>query len=109
MKLSAEERAARNQEALGRALQSQSFANYPAIIEGFAARGIPINEIEPRVNIFTYAAWQAKGRQVRKGEKGIKIVTFAKFTKKDDDGTERAGSRPSSSTVFHISQTDPRQ
>jgi antirestriction protein ArdC len=50
-----------------------------------------------------YRAWQALGRQVRKGEKGLKI--FAPMAKKDDDGnTNVFGFRVA--TVFDISQTD---
>jgi len=101
---------AQRHEALSRAETGQSWSNYPAIMEGFAARGIPTAEILPRVNVFTYRAWQAKGRQVRKGEKGIRVTTYVKYTKKEKaaDGTtkERSGRAPKSATVFHITQTD---
>jgi hypothetical protein len=95
------ERAQFQVEALSRAETGQSFANYPAIYEGFTARGIAESEIEPRVNVFTYAAWQAKGRQVRRGEKGVKIVTFIVT---DDEGETRKFAH--TSVVFHVSQTD---
>lgn len=69
-------------EALARAEGGRSFANYVPIFEGFTAKGIPLAEIEPRVNVLTYHAWQAKGRQVRKGEHGVRISTFVPFTPK---------------------------
>lgn len=105
-----EQIAAMRNESLGRAMGGMSTMNYRAILEGFAARGIPMNDIQPRSNVFTYNAWLAAGRQVRKGEKGIRIVTFIPIDGKaaDDDGKRRkGGARPWSSTVFHISQTDP--
>jgi hypothetical protein len=45
------------QEALGRAIGGQSMTNWPAIIRGFMAKGIPENEIRPRENCLTYNAW----------------------------------------------------
>jgi hypothetical protein len=66
----------RQTEALDRAISSASFTNYPAIYQGFLAKGIREDEIKPRENVFTFNAWKAKGRSVRKGEHGIKVVTF---------------------------------
>src|SRR5262245_31437468 len=103
------------QEALDRAATGQSLANWVPIIEGFAAKGIPADDIRPRENVFIYHAWRALGRQVRRGEHGVKVVTFVSVDRKPDsadtDGEavkRRAGyRRPWSATVFHISQTDP--
>jgi len=97
------------QEALARATQGQSFSNYPQIYKGFMERGLAESEILPRENIFTYGAWRAKGRQVRKGEKGVKIISFIPVTRKNRETgeTENAGKRPRSVSVFHVSQTDP--
>jgi hypothetical protein len=105
------------QEALSRATSSQSLSNWPAIIRGFMEKGIPEHEIKPRENVFTYHAWRALGRQVRRGEHGVKVCTFVACTGKgeseDTDGerekrTEQQGyRRPWSATVFHVSQTDP--
>lgn len=64
--------------ALSRAIQGQSIANYRQIMEGFLEKGIPLAEIRPRENVFTYNAWKALGRQVRKGEHGVQITTFVK-------------------------------
>ena len=100
-------------EALTRATCGLSTANYTAIVHGFAAKGIPVDEIIPRENVLTYHAWRALGRQVRKGEHGVRVLTFVPTGKADDagKGTEgrknRSGVRPWSSTVFHITQTDP--
>ena len=91
-------------EALFRAENSNSVSNYPAIFEGFEEKGIA--DIQPRVNIFTYHAWRAKGRQVRKGEHGVKVVTWITSTDKD---TGKEKKYPKKTTVFHISQTDPIQ
>lgn len=94
-------------EALSRAKSGQSVANYAAIFEGFAAKGIDASAIEPRVNVFTYNAWRALGRQVRKGEKGVKVFSFAPIT--DRDTGDVVGKRAITTTVFHVSQTDQIQ
>jgi len=109
------------QEAFARAAAGQSLTNWPAILAGFTAKGIPESDIRPRENVFTYHAWRALGRQVRRGEHGVKVVTFLTTAKEgkdgaqtnDQDGTDkpkRSGSRrPWTATVFHVSQTDPIQ
>ena len=97
-------------EALTRARTGQSLSNYPAIYQGFMAKGIPEPEIEPRVNVFTFAAWKAQGRVVRKGEHGVRVLTYLPIPEKRDTETRRvvrkAGRRPKASTVFHVSQTE---
>lgn len=100
------------QKALEHATGSQSLTNYPAIFEGFIAKGIPESEITPRVNVFAFNAWRALGRTVRKGEHGVKVCTFVPVTKKTRDPatgeeSEQAFRRPWTTTVFHISQTKP--
>ena len=55
-------------ESLNRAKNGDSLANYQAIMQGFADKGIAANDIIPRENVFTYNAWLALNRQVRKGE-----------------------------------------
>ena len=101
------------QEALSRAVSGQTMSNWPAIFAGFMAKGISEHDIRPRENVFTYNAWKALGRQVRRGEHGVKVCTFVPMTKKTKDertGEETKapiGNRPWSTTVFHISQTDP--
>ena len=111
------------QEALARAAGGQSLGNWPAIIAGFLAKGIPEADIRPRENVFTYHAWRALGRQVRRGEHGVKVVTFistrdagpepepapADATAAEAGAEKRParGRRPWTATVFHVSQTDP--
>jgi hypothetical protein len=108
------------QEALSRAVSGQTLTNWPAIIAGFIAKGIPEQDIRPRENVFTYNAWRALGRQVRRGEHGVRVATFVPVWDKsaqpqnDADGSlperdrrKTGRSRPWSATVFHVSQTDP--
>lgn len=96
-------------EALKRATQGQSFANYQSIFDGFLAMGIPAAEILPRENVLTFEAWRALGRVVCKGQHGVKVVTWVPMTRKDETtgNSEPIGRRPKSTTVFHISQTKP--
>ena len=108
---SAETQAMR-QEALTRAQTGQSLVNWPEIFRHFTAAGIPEADILPRQNILTYRAFQAIGRQVRKGEKGCKVITCISVDKKEKD--KKTGeeiivttTRPWGATVFHILQTDP--
>jgi len=97
-------------EALGRARQSQTMSNYPAIFQGFIAKGIAEVEIIPRENVFTFEAWKALGRHVRRGEHGVRINTWVPVSAQIDAQTGEeirpAGRRPKSAVVFHVSQTD---
>jgi len=102
-------------EALGRARTGQSLANYAKIINSFVERGIPEDEIVPRENVFTFAAWRALGRFVRKGEHGVKVLAFERGQVKEDVTDPVTGeadvkihnySRPRMVSVFHISQTE---
>jgi len=99
----------RQQEALHRARGGQSLANYPAIFQGFLAKGIPEQDIRPRENVLTFHAWKALGRVVRKGEKGVKVTTWIPIDKMqtDEDGMEivTTSRRPKTAVVFHVSQT----
>jgi hypothetical protein len=97
-------------ESLKRAVSGQSFSNFPAIFQGSAAKGIPESEIKPRENIFTFDAWKALGRVVRRGEHGVKVVTMIETRSKEvdqDTGEPKVIHRPWTTTVFHISQTEP--
>jgi hypothetical protein len=96
-------------EALTRAQSGQSFANYAAIFEGFEAKGIAPGDIIPRENVLTYQAWRGLGRQVRRGERGVKVSTFVEMTKQDpnDPAKVETFKRPRATTVFHLTQTDP--
>jgi hypothetical protein len=100
-------------EALERATTGRAFSNYPAIFAGFMAKGIPEADIKPRENVFTFNAWKALGRSVKKGERGVKVITFitcggdAEIDKATGEETVTAVYRkPHTTTVFHISQTE---
>src|SRR5438046_2890603 len=102
------------QEALTRAVSGQTLSNFPAIILGFLAKGIPEQDIRPRENVFTYHAWRELGRQVRRGEHGVKVCTYVATDQKTgqtdpETGEEQKtrGRRPWMATVFHVSQTEP--
>lgn len=103
-------RAAIAAQALKNATENQSVANYQAIFEGFAEKGI--FDIEPRVNVLTYNAWLAVGRQVRKGETGVRVVTMVSGKSKADKGAEGGEGEAKgfkfarTVSVFHVSQTD---
>ena len=83
-------------------------ANYAPIFEGFIAIGIPEADIRPRENVFTFHAWKALNRHVRKGEHGVRITTWVPITKRnlETGETEETGRMPHYTTVFHVSQTD---
>jgi hypothetical protein len=91
-------------EALQRAKSQSSFANYQAIIQGLIEKGIPADEIRPRENVFTFNAWRALNRTVKKGEKGVQIVSWIPC---EDKTTGEKTMRPKTAYVFHISQTNP--
>ena len=95
-------------EALARAVSGQSYSNFPAIFQGFIQKGIPESEIRPRENVFTFDAWKALGRVVRRGEHGVKVLTFIECMKESKETSEKETfRRPWTTTVFHVSQTEP--
>jgi hypothetical protein len=100
------------QQALHNATTNQSFANslldirnYASIIEGLSQMGIPVQDIKPRENVFTFHAWKALNRHVKKGVKGVKVLTWVKYTTKACEEEMR----PKVTYVFHISQTEANQ
>lgn len=93
--------------ALQNAVSGQSFSNYQAIFEGFAAMGIAAEDIKPRENVFTFNAWRALGRSVSKGQTGVRIVTVIRCERVDrETGKSRPARKPKTTAVFHISQTE---
>lgn len=94
-------------EALERATSGVS-ENDGIVIEAFAQRGIAAT---PRVDVFTYRAWQAAGRQVRRGEHGVRLTVWiprdATAAERKRDPEAKGTMMPWHTTVFHISQTDP--
>jgi hypothetical protein len=119
--LSAAERKARADRAaerwaaaLNRAVSGQSLANYGLIFDGFMAQGIGEDEIEPRVNVFTWGAWKAKGRQPRRDEREnfVTVQTWRPVfgDVEQRDGSTRKGKTgmvPTTAKVFHVTQTEP--
>ncbi len=99
----------RAREALANAQTGQSAMNYPAIFAGFLERGYDESDIRPRENVFTFAAWKALGRVVKRGEHGVRILTWVPIAEKTDESTGEvirpAGRRPRTTTVFHYRQT----
>jgi len=99
----------KHHDALSRASSGMSTSNYLAIMQGFIEKGIPEDEIKLRENVLTFNAWIAKGRCVRKGEHGVRCLTYLPIPERKDEGgkvTRKAGRRPKTTTVFHVSQTD---
>lgn len=94
------------QEALSRAQSGTALTNYAAIIHGFLEKGIAEADILPRLNVLTFNAWKAMGRHVRKGEHGVKVLTWIPVQHTAEDGTVESGKRPRTATVFHVSQTE---
>ena len=95
--------------ALDRARSSNSTANFGAIYAGFTAKGIPYGDITPRVNVLTFNAWKALGRRRAQGRAWR---SHHDLGRNDQDRTPRGAPsatfrRPKTTTVFHISQTDP--
>lgn len=110
----AERAAERWAAALNRAVNGQSMANYTTIFAGFMAQGIDENDIEPRVNVFTWGAWKAKGRQPRRDERDnyVTVNTWRPVfgDVQQRDGSTRKGKTgmvPTTAKVYHESQTEP--
>ncbi|MGZ0153723.1 ArdC family protein (plasmid) [Kribbella sp. WER1] len=100
----------------GSRLLSYSLRNQGLLMKQAAERGMPLHEVD------SYRGWQARGRQVRDGEKSLKIVKpvgrdSAKESADDveaivlprDDAAEQEDggkTRFRITSVFEISQTD---
>ena len=86
-----------------------SSKNDTVVIQAFLDRGIIAT---PRIDVFKYNDWlyvsdPATGkerRQVRKGEKSVKVRTMVDDEK---NGVKTGKKRPATACLFHISQTDP--
>ena len=93
-------------DALRNAQSHQSTMNYAAIFTGFEAMGVPMDDIKPRENVFTFNAWRGLGRCVKKGEHGVSVLTWIKRESTDSEtGEVTALKLARTTTVFHISQT----
>lgn len=95
-------------ETLAR-IQSGYSSNDELVLEAFEAAGF--EDVEPRVTVLTYKAWKAKGRQVLRGEKALRVMVWAPvFSKAERDEAGRpkvVGMRQRAASLFHVSQTDP--
>ncbi len=100
-------KAEQGQKALERARGGFSPRNEAIVIQAFVERGIPEHEIKPRENCLVVPAWNALGRKVRKGEKGVRIVTMRPV--KDEAGEDTDTMMSTTAFVFHISQTEASQ
>jgi antirestriction protein ArdC len=110
-KLTETERAEVARDAHQRATSGRMNGNYVAILTAFSERGIPLDDIRPRENVLTYHAWRHVGRQVRRGEKGVRVTTWIPVEKEESDGnggTKTVEKKiPKTAIVFHVTQTDP--
>lgn len=92
------------EQALAR-IQSMGFSkNDGRVIMAFVDADVPPTDIEPRVNVLTFKAWKAKGRQVAKGAMSVRVTVWIK---KDSKGTEDGKRKmfPKTTSLFHASQT----
>jgi hypothetical protein len=103
-------------EALERARTGSSESQYADIFDGFMEKGIALDAILPRENVLTFNAWRALGRHVKRGEHGVRILTWIPCKEKAEEGADvregdaaRAGKRlrPKGAVLFHVSQTEP--
>ena len=94
------------QDALRRAENSRSLGNIGTVYAALAAAGLTGTH---GIDVLTFAAWRAKGRCVRKGEKALCfLATIIPTSKQTDDGVQ-AGKLMRRVAVFHFSQTDALQ
>ena len=107
-------REALDREALERGSRCQPNSNDAQVYLQFGARGIAPHDIEtcgPHQNVRTYRAWRALGRQVRKGEKSVRLTVWITDGEDKVDAVTgkvvKARTFPRPACVFHVSQTDP--
>jgi hypothetical protein len=96
-------------EALQR-IQSGYSQNDELVLMAFTQAGY--TNVVPRETVLTYRAWKAKGRQVMKGSKSLRVAVYVPIkvektnqVKRDDKGG--VAMRPRQVALFHISQTEP--
>ena len=107
MKITAEAKAQQQLESLNRAVNGKSFQNEMLAIVEFESAGF--TDVRPRENVFTFNAWKALGRVVKKGEHGVKVVTWIPIRTKetDENGEQIVKTIPKTTTLFHVNQTEP--
>ena len=103
------------EEGIGGILDDESFRAYLTTMSRFrtySARNVALIHLQrpDATRVAGYRAWQALGRQVRKGERGIRIIAPYRRTIAEDeagDGEEAAlVTGFGVATVFDIAQTD---
>lgn len=101
-------------EALAASGEWQRFLDYAASFHSYSLNNLLliIAQCPHASQVAGFRAWQEKGRQVRKGEKAIKIFGYS--TKKITEKNEQTGEEEEKKitrfpilSVFDISQTDP--
>jgi hypothetical protein len=115
-KLTETERADRNNDALDRGSRCKPNSNDLPVVAEFGLRGIPEQDIRtcsPDQNVYTYDAWQALKRQVRKGEKSVRCTVWIpmKIKGRPDAIVKRlqedhTSARRHNACLFRVSQTD---
>jgi len=89
------------EQSYNRAVSNVSVQNDLIVVQEFKKRGITAT---PRTDVFTYNTWLYKfKRQVRKGEKSVKVRTIRDEEK---NGVKTGKKRPATACLFHLSQTD---
>lgn len=83
-------------------MEPRARAQWPA---HYSARNVLLLEAAGATLVAGYREWQDAGRQVRRGEHGIRIG--APVTVKDGDTGETKVVNVKTATVFDVSQTDP--
>ncbi len=65
---------------------------------------------DPRKNCFTYQTWQAKGYQVKKGEKAIRSRTLVEVTDPDSDAKKAVTAKyPKPVYLFYYKQVEQKK
>ncbi|MGQ1840301.1 ArdC-like ssDNA-binding domain-containing protein [Kocuria turfanensis] len=101
-------------EALASSGEWQKFLDYAASFHSYSLNNLLLitAQCPHATQVAGFRAWQVKGRQVRKGEKSIKIFGYS--SKKITEKNEKTGEDEEKKitlfpilSVFDISQTDP--
>lgn len=112
-------RAEMDYEALLRGTRFEPRGNDVAVMAEFSRRGIALDDIQtfgPAQNVRTYRAWRALGRQVQRGERGVRITVYGQAEPGPEVRIDATGAvcEPAaprrfacSAHVFHITQTAP--
>lgn len=95
---------------------AKRFAHFSRRFESYSEKNqhLIFAQFEGATQCAGFQQWKKEGRQVRKGEHGIKIFAPTKFTVKDEDGKPEKDENGEDKkkdgfvmvTIFDISQTD---